>query len=368
MQHCDKLGMDVEKLGIRRKAALELARQLTKNLRKEHPLRQLFWESTVRCNIFCRHCGSDCRRAASTPDMPRDDFFQVLDKIALKTNPGEVCVIFGGGEPLVREDVVECAKGISERGFPWGMVTNALFLTPELFGKLKDAGMTSITISLDGLEEQHTWLRRHPDCFRMADNAIDMIVADGQLYYDVMTCVNQQNYDMLPELRDHLINKGVTDWRLATIFPVGRAAKDKELQLTGKQMRGLFDFIKQTRKEGMIRASYGCEGFLGAYEGDVRDWMFRCEAGVTSASVLVDGSISACTSIRYNYKQGNIYEDDFMDVWENRFQKHRNHEWMRRDDCADCRFWRYCEGNGMHLRDDDGRLLLCHMKKMREEQ
>jgi radical SAM protein with 4Fe4S-binding SPASM domain len=96
--------------------------------------------------------------------------------------------------------------------------------------------------------------------------------------------------------------------------------------------------------------------------------MFRCEAGVTSASVLVDGSISACTSIRYNYKQGNIYEDDFMDVWENRFQKHRNHEWMRRDDCADCRFWRYCEGNGMHLRDDDGRLLLCHMKKMREEQ
>ena len=355
------------KLGIRRTLALELARQQNKNLRREHPLRQVFWESTVRCNIHCRHCGSDCRQVSSTPDMPKEDFFRVLDNIAQKRNPGDVFIILGGGEPLVREDVVECAKGISQRGFPWGMVTNGLYLTPELFAQLREAGLCSVTVSLDGLEEQHTWLRRHPDCFRMASQAIDMIVADGVVAYDVMTCVHQHNYDTLPQLRDYLINKGVTDWRLATIFPVGRGAQDKDLQLTGEQMRGLLDFIRQTRKEGQIHASYGCEGFLGPYEGEVRDWMFRCSAGVTIASVLVDGSISACTSIRYNYKQGNIYEDDFMDVWEHRFELHRNHEWMKRDDCKDCRFWRYCEGNGLHLRDDDGRLLLCNLKKVKSE-
>ena len=60
---------DVEKLGLRRRAALELAHQLVKNLRKEHPLRQLFWESTVRCNIFCRHCGSDCKMEGVVPYM-----------------------------------------------------------------------------------------------------------------------------------------------------------------------------------------------------------------------------------------------------------------------------------------------------------
>jgi radical SAM protein with 4Fe4S-binding SPASM domain len=94
--------------------------------------------------------------------------------------------------------------------------------------------------------------------------------------------------------------------------------------------------------------------------------MFRCVAGVTVASVLVDGGISACTSIRSNYRQGNIYEDDFMQVWENRFQPHRNHKWMKTDDCEGCKYWRYCEGGGMHLRDDEGKLLLCHMKKMEE--
>ncbi len=351
---------------LRRKIALELARRLNHNLQKEHPLRQVFWESTVRCNINCRHCGSDCRQLAKQADMPREDFFNVLDNIARKEDPNKVFIIIGGGEPLVRKDIVECAQGIADRGFPWGMVSNGLFLTPQLFVDLRKAGLTSLTISLDGLEEQHTWLRRHPNCFRMAEQAIKMAVGDGEIAYDVMTCVHQQNYDELAALRNHLIELGVEEWRLTTIFPIGRGAEDDRLQLTGTQLHGLLKFIRRTRQEGRISASYGCEGFLGDYEGDVRDWMFRCTAGVTVASVLVDGSISACTSIRHNYHQGNIYKDDFMDVWEHRFQPHRDHSWMKRDDCKDCIHWRYCEGNGMHLRDNEGRLLFCHMKRLEQ--
>lgn len=355
-----------EKLGIRRTLALEASRQINKDLREEHPLRQLFWESTLRCNIHCRHCGSDCRQSAAAPDMPREDFFRVLDNIASRMDPSKVFVILGGGEPLVREDIIECAQGISSRGFPWGMVSNGLALTPQLFRALKDAGLRSLTISLDGLEEQHTWLRRHPDCYRMACQAIDMMVADDTLVGDVMTCVHQHNLNTLPQLKERLISKGVKRWRLATIFPVGRGAQDSDLQLTGEQLKELLNFIKQTRQEGKIHASYGCEGFLGTYEGDVRDWMFHCSAGITVASILVDGGISACTSIRHNYKQGNIYQDDFLDVWEQRFQPHRNRQWMKTDDCQGCKYWRYCQGGPMHLRDDNGQLLLCHMKKMRE--
>ena len=352
-------------MNIKKKLALELARILSHNERRLHSLQQLFWESTVRCNISCRHCGSDCRQTADIPDMPREDFFRVLDGIAAKVSPGDVLVIIGGGEPLVREDIVECAQGICDRGFPWGMVSNGLYLTAELYEKLCKAGLRSLTISLDGLEKEHTWLRRHPDCFRMADEAIDRVVKDGnRIAYDVMTCVHQVNYDQLPKLRDYLIRKGVTHWRLATIFPVGRGGQDERLRLSKEQFRGLMEFIKTTRQQGLINTSYGCEGFLGRYEGEVRDWAFRCVAGVTVGSVLVDGSISACTSIRHNYKQGNIYEDDFMDVWEHRFQLHRDHKWMKRDECANCKSWRYCEGNGLHLRDDDGKLLFCNLKQL----
>jgi radical SAM protein with 4Fe4S-binding SPASM domain len=139
------------------------------------------------------------------------------------------------------------------------------------------------------------------------------------------------------------------------------------MRLTPEHFRGIMEFIKKTRKEGNIMASYGCEGFLGNYESEVRNGFFFCHAGISVGSVLVDGSISACASIRPDYHQGNIYKDDFMDVWENKFQKYRDHSWMHTDDCASCRFWRYCQGNGMHLRDAEGKLLFCQLKKLKTE-
>ena len=120
-------------------------------------------------------------------------------------------------------------------------------------------------------------------------------------------------------------------------------------------------FITSTRQEGRIKASFCCEGFLAGYEGEVRDRFFECQAGVSVASVLLDGGIGACPSIRADYRQGNIYEDDFWDVWQNRYGEYRDREWMRRGVCADCSFWRYCEGNGMHLRDSEGNLMHCHI-------
>ena len=353
-----------ERLTLRRHLALELSRRLHRNITKDHPLRQLFWECTLRCNVACRHCGSDCKQLAGVKDMPREDFFRVLDSIAKRTDPHRVFVIVTGGEPLMREDILECGHGIYERGFPWGMVSNGLWLTAERLHDLQRAGMHSITLSIDGLEEEHNWLRRNKKSFEAVCQAIDHLVASKGLVYDVVTCVNQRNYDQLPQLRDLLIEKGMPAWRLYSIFPVGRAANDPEMQLSNAQFRGLLDFIRQTRKEGRIRAAFGCEGYLGNYEGDVRDHFFQCEAGVTVGSVMADGSIAACASIRADFHQGNIYQDDFMDVWENRYQPHRDRSWMKRDECDGCRHWRYCQGNALHLRDKDGKLLLCHMKRI----
>ncbi len=118
------------------------------------------------------------------------------------------------------------------------------------------------------------------------------------------------------------------------------------------------------RKEGRIKTSYGCEGFLGPYEGKVRDHLFSCQAGLSIASVRIDGAISGCTSIRSSYSQGNIYQDDFVDVWENRFGLFRDHTPFKTGPCATCKWWKQCRGNGMHLRGQNGELLLCYLAKL----
>ena len=351
-------------VSLRRRIALDIAASIRKSETADHPLLQLFWESTLRCNLKCRHCGSDCKQIANTPDMPKEDFFKVLDGIATHTDPHKVFVIVSGGEPTMRPDLEECGKGIYSRGFPWGMVTNAYGLTPERYSRLLRSGLHSMTISLDGLQENHDWLRGMPNSFERASRAIKMVVDSNAIAFDVVTCVNRRNFSELPKIKEYLISLGLKNWRLFSIFPTGRAAQDPDLQLPAEMFRGLLDFIKETRKEGRIKASFGCEGFLGHYEGEVRDHFYTCQAGVTVGSVLIDGSISACTSIRSDYHQGNIYKDDFWDVWQNRFQPYRDRTWMKKDECGDCKWWKWCEGNGMHLRDSDGKLMLCHMKRI----
>lgn len=354
-----------ESLSLRRRLALEIGRKLYQQKVKEHPLRQLFWECTLRCNLHCRHCGSDCKVKAGQQDMPLADFLRVLDNIRQHTDPHQVFVIVTGGEPLMREDIAQCGAAIYQKGFPWGMVTNALYLTPQKFNDLLRAGLHAMTISMDGLGEEHNWMRGNKYSFDMVSQAIDMLVAHPEVKFDILTCVNRRNYPHLSAIKQFLIDKGVKHWRVVAVFPVGRAATDPDMHLTPEEYRGILDFIKLTRKEGLIGCSYGCEGFMGNYEGDIRNHFYSCQAGVTVGSVLVDGSISACASIRSNYHQGNIYQDNFMEVWQHRFASYRNREWMRKDECAQCRHFRYCLGSGMHLRDDEGRLIMCPLHRLK---
>ena len=98
----------VEPLSLRRKVALEIVRKAYDKCVEEHPLKQLFWECTLRCNLSCRHCGSDCKTSAGVKDMPLEHFLGVLDKIKARTDPHKVFVIVSGGEPLMRNDIAEC--------------------------------------------------------------------------------------------------------------------------------------------------------------------------------------------------------------------------------------------------------------------
>jgi len=350
---------------LKQRVGLELERRLRQNLKQLHPLRQLFWECTLRCNLQCRHCGSDCKMEGFMPNMPAEDFLRVIDEeVTPHVNPHEVMVILSGGEPLMRDDIEDVGRALYRREYPWGMVTNGMLFTEERFRKLYAAGLRSVAVSLDGNEEDHNWMRGHVSSFKNAMRAIRLLASQERVVWDVVTCVNNRNVQYLTQLKDMLYEAGVRQWRLFTIFPAGRASQHPDLQLPGEKLREVLDFIIACRKEGKIHASFACEGFLGAYEGKVRDHLYQCAAGISVASVLIDGSISACTSIRGKYYQGNIYKDRFWDVWEHGFQNYRNRDWMRKGDCADCKMFRYCEGGGMHLRDEEGNLLLCHLKKL----
>lgn len=343
--------------------ALDVNRSYVREQARIRPLTQLFWECTLRCNMRCRHCGSDCKISTVHPDMPFEDFRKVLLRVREAYDPHKLLIILSGGEPLMRQDLAECGRQIRALGFPWGLVSNGLLMSDARIDELLKAGMRTATISLDGLEAEHDWMRGVPGAFMHASAAIRRLAGES-IPFDVVTCVNQRNFPKLNEIKEYLISLGLKQWRIFTVFPVGRAASDPELQIDNRQYRELMDFIVRTRKEGRIHLSYGCEGFLGRYEGKVRDHLFSCQAGITIGSVRIDGAISGCTSIRSHFDQGNIYTDDFVEVWQQRFQDFRDHAKFRTEACAECKYWKWCQGNGMHLRDEDGRLIMCNLERL----
>lgn len=351
----------VDQISLRKKLALDLHRKFVQNARKLHELNYIFWECTLRCNLKCLHCGSDCKMTDIVSDMPVSDFLSTIDHTIDIVKPKKTMIVFTGGEPLLRKDLEICGKELYDRKFPWGIVTNALLLDEKRLKSLTQSGIRAITISLDGLKDNHTWLRGNIYSFQQVISAIRLMQQYPDVVLDVVTCVNKRNFLELDEIKDLLIDLKVKNWRILSISPIGRGNSHPDLQLSPIQFKSLFEYIKANRKDNKnFKLNYGCQGFLGNYEGEVRDNFFFCRAGINIASILSDGSISACPNIRHNYVQGNIYTDRFRDIWENKYEIFRNRNWTKTGLCAECNFYKYCEGNGMHLHDKEGKLLFCH--------
>jgi radical SAM enzyme (rSAM/lipoprotein system) len=341
----------------------KLFRRFKKNEAKIHELNYLFWECTMRCNLNCLHCGSDCSKDSKSEDMPIADFLSALDTIEIK--PDKFMVVLTGGEPLMRKDIEQCGREIRKHGARWSMVTNGYLYDQEKHNALLNAGMGALTISLDGLEENHNWLRNNKNSFDKVDQAISLAKSSTRLNFDVVTCVNKKNIEELPLIYNYLLSKSVKAWRLFTIIPIGRAANNPDLFLSDQQFTEMLDFISRTRKLKTIDLKFSCEGYVGKYESKVRDSNFFCRAGINIGSILNDGSISACPNIDRSFTQGNIYSDNFSEVWNKKFQVFRDRKWTKTGQCAKCKDYTDCQGNGMHLwHGNKENVLVCHNEKI----
>lgn len=334
-----------------------------------HELNYLFWECTTRCQLRCRHCGSDCAAASGDVDMPLEDFLRALDTIPREERPRDFTVVLTGGEPLLRPDIEDIGRALCARGFGWSMVSNGWLYDEPKHARLMAAGLGALTISLDGIGEAHDWMRGRPGSYERALRAISIAAKEPRLNFDVVTCVNRRNLAELPRIHDVLQGLGVPQWRLFTIIPIGRAKNDPDMHLSDAEFGQLMEFIRTKRATAAptdMTVTFGCEGYLGRYERKVRQNPYICRAGLTIASVLIDGRICGCPNIdRDVFSQGNIYQDDFYEVWSTRFQPFRDRAWTRRGRCRDCPVWRDCLGNGMHnWHGDCSDVLNCHYQKL----
>jgi len=341
------------KLGLRR-ALYPLYRNLESSV---HPLRYLFIEITQRCNLDCLHCGSDCGKETQLDELTTGEWLRFFEYLAAHFDKRKMILVITGGEPLCHPEFGRITTTLKKLGLAWGMVTNGFSLTKAKLQKLIDNGLISVTISLDGLQASHDWLRGRHGAFKHAVQSIQLVTAQNLPFFDIVTCVNPRNLPELPEVEALLRDLGVPAWRLFSIFPKGRAKANGELILSGQQTQEMFQWIAErrcTNNGNGFSLEFCCEGYLPRKtDRAVRNDPYFCRAGISIGSVLCDGAISACPNISRSLVQGNIRTDDFKKVWETKYLPFRDREWMKQGDCTDCKQWKHCLGNSMHLWDDE---------------
>lgn len=319
----------------------------------------LFFEITNQCNLFCRHCGSNC-----TP-MGQALTVEDVERTLGSFHAERPMICLTGGEPLLHPDFYEIAKCVQAMGFHWGMTTNATLIDDTAAEKLKQTGMSTVSVSLDGLEQTHDMLRRQTGAWRRAVFGLQCLQRAG--FNPLVTSVfHRQNIEELDAMYALLCEMGIQRWRPINIEPIGRACESHDLLLSPDQFAHLLSFIREKRFDlacGM-EVTFGCSHYLGIEnERMVRDHYFLCGAGILVASVRSNGDICACLDIenRKDLVQGNIRSDDFMEVWENRFQVFRRDRTADCDKCINCSERFRCGGDSAHTWDyQKNEPLLCY--------
>jgi len=332
------------------------------SIRKNPELKTLFIEMTITCNQHCRHCGSRCGDIKEKSGLTDNEIFECLKELSVdiaRDNRPLPFLAITGGEPLLRKTLPDLMKKIhDDLGYKWGMTSNGLLATPEMCHRLKEAGMYSIGISLDGLEETHDWFRQSKGSYQKTLENIKNLVNEGFGNVMVTTVVHKRNIGELDKIKEVVKGLKVDTWRIMGVDPIGRTLENKDIMLdNNSDYKYIIDYIVNMRENDKdIDVIYGCNYYLGLdYERKVRPWYYLCGAGIKVASIQYNGDISACLDIQRDERLtfGNIRKDNLYDIWKNKFEIFRTEKSLTSSKCKDCKDRLNCDGNGWHTWDFD---------------
>ena len=323
-----------------------------------YPLYTLLIEITKKCNAACDQCGSRC-------DIHSEEFLskeQILAALRdIKEKLGAYTMLnITGGEPLLRRDLFEIMTEATTMGFEWGMVTNGSLITEEVIGKMRDSGMKTVTVSVDGLKETHDSLRHLPGCWDRIMAALPKLKKAGFLdHLQITFTANRRNVYEFEELYRRLRPVGLDSIRVSFMDPIGRALDNTDLLLTREEIlyfTGLVNRLNENPRGTKI--VWGCPHYLGGLLDGRR---FSCFAGIYTASILYNGDIFVCPNVPHRPEliQGNILRDSFGEVWRNGFAYFRSRKLPPK--CGSCPHKSACKGDSLHTLDfDSGEPLFCY--------
>ncbi|MEH2231812.1 MAG: nif11-class peptide radical SAM maturase 3 [Nostoc sp.] len=282
------------------------------------------WEITLKCNLACSHCGSRAGHKRANELSPEEalDLVKQMAEVGIK----EVTLI--GGEAFLRPDWLEIAKAINEAGMLCGMTTGGYGISLETAHKMKEAGIRTVSVSIDGLETTHDRLRGKKGSWKYAFKTMSHLREVG-ISFGCNTQINRLSAPEFPCIYERIRDAGARAWQVQLTVPMGNAADNADILLQPHELLDIYPMLarvaRRAYQEGVQLQAGNNIGYYGPYErllrgrGKEHDFSFwqGCGAGLSTLGIEADGAIKGCPSLPTTaYTGGNIREQTLHDIIE----------------------------------------------------
>jgi MoaA/NifB/PqqE/SkfB family radical SAM enzyme len=203
------------------------------------------WNVTRACNLRCVHCYAHATEKSHEKELSTKEGFALLDDLA---EFGAPVVLFSGGEPLVRKDLIDLASYAVNRGMRAVISTNGTLITKTMAKALRQVGLSYVGVSLDGLKEVNDRFRGKAGAFREAMQGILNCREQG-LKVGLRFTLNRMNVAEVPRIFDLLEEAEIPRVCFYHLVYAGRGSELVEHDLNHEETRKVVDLIIDRTKD-----------------------------------------------------------------------------------------------------------------------
>ncbi len=322
------------------------------------------WNATRRCNLKCVHCYARSEDIDYGGELSFEEGKALIDDLAQFGSP---VLLFSGGEPLVRRNILDLIRYAVGRGMRAVISTNGTLITRHLAEELREIGLSYVGISLDGLEKTHDSFRGVSGTFARVMSAIANCQEFG-LKVGLRFTINKRNYTEIPGIFELVEELNIPRICFYHLVYAGRGSDLVNEDLDGERTREVVDLLldrtKSLHDKGMPVEVLTVDNHA---DGPYTYLRLKREDPERAAEVLTllqmnegnnsgrgigcvswDGSVHADQFWRH-HSFGNVRERPFSEIWTDpadeflmKLKEKKKHVTGR---CARCRWLDICGGN-----------------------
>ena len=271
-------------------------------------------DGVYNCNQKCVHCYAFNEKLSNEEELDTDSWLKIIDKLKEERVPQ---ITFTGGEPTLRDDLVELVE--HSKWFITRLNTNGILLTKSLCRDLYDAELDNVQITFYSSDmEIHNKLVGGNHYLETLGGIKNALEAKLDVSINTPLCSLNKDYKSTIEFLSKL---GIKYFTCSGLIPTGNTSSDesKELVIEKAELLKSLDEALEFARSNELDIQFTSPGVLDEIELAKRNLIVpSCGAGVSNMAILPNGVVIPCQSWLKGEELGSIIDLKWKKIWNNK--------------------------------------------------